>query len=448
MLFSDFIKILQNHYKNSIGDHELCSLLFDFVIEPAELYTSNGNLIYINKGVVSKLLNGTAKIPRQIRDHIYDGVVIDSLVSKFDDSVVPELNPDIEDLCFQIMSLIERDSISDVKKSDFRMLANEKTIAAFLAKAFIYVVVNNVTPGVDISPDDDLEEENLVLKGIIDNQTSDQVVFRDFYSVTGLSRDNILKKIADKYDLVNSMHLKRKPVINSQFKLNVKVFPSYEMGKDEKEMIEKCAENLSIILSDDFFDFGDLSLNPVAGFSKDFGVTSSYVGTDEEKAKAQAVDDIFDMIQEYLNIAPFIIAYEDKHFLPLAVINNGATFDEDVRIKLRIDKDSLYSAEDIANEQYGVAEFITEEIDYSDLFGIKKGINYLNYSESETLKPGRIRSSSPHPNKQKSKSELIDAIQEELGFFYIESGDDYILEIVIDGIILAGCYQTVVSRVL
>ena len=35
-------------------------------------------------------------------------------------------------------------------------------------------------------------------------------------------------------------------------------------------------------------------------------------------------------------------------------------------------------------------------------------------------------------NKQKSKSELIDAIREELGFFYIESGNEYVLEVMVD----------------
>ena len=138
MLFSDYVKILQNHFQRSIGEYELCSLLFDSVIVPADLKSSNGEILSVSKSAVSKIMNNNGKINQQIRDHIYDDEVVEQLIDFFDEQIVPELNPDKDDLCHQMLMKIQSDNISEKTKADFKMLAKPKTISPFFGKS-VYI---------------------------------------------------------------------------------------------------------------------------------------------------------------------------------------------------------------------------------------------------------------------------------------------------------------------
>ena len=119
MLFSEYVRILKNHFKTSVGNYELCNILFDFVIIPADLRNTKdpSSYITISEGTTSKILSDSAPIHTQIRDHIFDDAVIDKLVKNFESDIVTELNPETEDLCFQMMEIIRKDNISPSQKN-------------------------------------------------------------------------------------------------------------------------------------------------------------------------------------------------------------------------------------------------------------------------------------------------------------------------------------------
>lgn len=199
MLFSKYVRILQNHYKESIGDAELCSILFDFVIMTAELTNSKdpSSFITISPSTISKILAGNAPIHKQIRDHIYDDKVVSNLVNNFSESIVPCLNPELNDLCFQMMQIIESDIISPEHKAEFELLAKPETIAPFLAKAFIYAIVTN-SPSSKFSKEQMISQEEisikesaLSIKGIAENKRlSDFAIEELFLSRIDISRKN------------------------------------------------------------------------------------------------------------------------------------------------------------------------------------------------------------------------------------------------------------------
>ena len=141
MIFADFVNTLKKHFKRAISNEELCGILFDAIIEPTDLKNRKGELMTIEKGEISRIMNQKKSMPSALRDHVYDNAVLDGIGEYFQTQIVEELVPDRSDLCHQLMRLIDEDNdISRDHKATLRVLANPNTVAVFLAEAFIYVI--------------------------------------------------------------------------------------------------------------------------------------------------------------------------------------------------------------------------------------------------------------------------------------------------------------------
>ena len=88
MKFPDYINILRKHFKKSISTEELCRILFDSIIIPANLTDSHGEILTIGKAEISRIMNSKKNIPVQLQDHVYDNEVLESMNTYFQDNIV------------------------------------------------------------------------------------------------------------------------------------------------------------------------------------------------------------------------------------------------------------------------------------------------------------------------------------------------------------------------
>ena len=121
-----------------MSDCELINLLFGFVTTPAGVVNQNGGPFYIDSGNASKIKNGKMDIQRTIRKAREDCRVLSTIEDSFAKMVLPSLNSSkIEQLQCNVLSLIRDSACSSDMKGKMADLAENGTVAKFLADAFL-----------------------------------------------------------------------------------------------------------------------------------------------------------------------------------------------------------------------------------------------------------------------------------------------------------------------
>ena len=263
MQFGEYVNILKKHYKVTISDQVLCTTLFDFVIEPAKLKDKNNELLTIPNSSISRMLNGIAPIHTKIRDNIYNDAVITALGDNINTHIVPELIPDdIDDLCFQIMQVIEKDPISESRKAQFKIIANKNNITAFLCQTFIYAITSNETNTNEDNKNNEVIVENnpsseLVLRGISDiNNLSETGIIYPLFNEDELSLRVLVEKIKTVYNEISEIKLL--PYHKDILPFNITLFEEYKYDDFKIKIITEFAEAIGISLDEDFFKLGNL----------------------------------------------------------------------------------------------------------------------------------------------------------------------------------------------
>ena len=141
MIFAEYVSVLKKYFKQPISNDELCGILFDVIIFPADLKNRNGEIFTLDKAEVSRIMNRKKNIPKKLQEHVWDKKIQDGLENYFEKNIVAELVPDTADLSWQLMKLIDEDkNISSENKNKFRLLAEKNLVSSFLAKAFVYAI--------------------------------------------------------------------------------------------------------------------------------------------------------------------------------------------------------------------------------------------------------------------------------------------------------------------
>ena len=445
MLFSEYVRILQKHYKSTIGDAALCGTLFDFVIIPADLRNSKdpSSHITITPGTISKILSNTAPIHTKIRDHIYDDRVIRGLIKEFNDNIVPELRPEIVDLCFQMMEIIKSENISPSQIAHFEMLAAPETIAHFLAEVFIHAIATNssnekISSTQSIQQGDLLlEKSSLSIKGITNNlRLSDIAIEESFLSRIDISREKLLNRIKTMFSDAAAIHFEKKEFSSDTQEVELSLFKPYSLNEKNKDILNNVARSLKIELPEDFYDFGDLYINPLGGVNSLGLPCSSEEGSPLAKQKYGLVNQIQECISEFTKAFPFLKAFDETKCLSLALSNIGTNYDQDVRITLYFNEDSLLLPKEIACFDENALKYLVTDCDYESLFVIRRGIDYLSYEESKSINPPTIKTTiNSYPFlTQQYDINYEEEIKDLLGYFYAKDNSGYIVEVTIDNI--------------
>lgn len=380
------------------SDPDLCRDLFYSVIENLE---DDDALYDFDKSTVSRILKGERKIPSIVRDHIYDDCVEKGIADYFSKFIIPQLVPDHSDLIHELITLLEKyPNISKPHLSTLKSIAKENSFGVFLSEVYRYAVIE----GTGNNSDEFVQKENkatvdfrkepvLSLCGIAKNDSlSASFVIESVADKTNISREVFREKLRNQYEEISNIHLlgEHNPLI-----INGKTFSfdkRAEISEKTKTTIKQVAEILRIQISDDFFELGGLSTKTnTLSASILLGGGPELNGTPEEKHKYDLIHKTEDMIYDFARAIPFIDAFENIKFVRLAVKNSGTMHDENVSITLSFNKGALLTIEEIADMSNDVYDYIMNECNQQKVFGIDRGVDYLDYKSSiKGIKPINI----------------------------------------------------------
>lgn len=437
MLFSEYISILKAHFCKSISNEEIFGILFDAVIVPLDLRNKKGDPFFFDKVAISRIMTNKQNVPRQIRDNIYEPAVLSELVAYFEDNIVSELVPKTDDLCFQMMETLRADRmISPQHLAEFQMLATPSSVGAFLAEMFVYVVMADIrTDRMPVSEraasavaGEDRIRPKLVLRGVREGRLSSFGIVEELMSRPGMPFEAQQNRVADLFDEAMGLHPAK---ANMPFSFSI--YSPIKIGESEQELLETIAEHLDLTLPADFFDLGDLERD---GISSTILGEAGMRGSSEARQKYRAIHGILETLEEMAKASPFMSAFKETACLALAIENEGTAFDEDVRVQISIPKKSVLSFTDMLEFDEGALEYIAYDCDFDEVFGIKRGADFLAYGSSRK---------SSHPVKlppQRLPGFLCDKnpnyyhiIPTLFEFDMVESDTDWQIEVVFDEVL-------------
>lgn len=206
-----------------------------------------------------------------------------------------------------------------------------------------------------------------------------------------------------------------------------------EIDEDDRKIISSMADQLGINITGEFFILGNLSQS-----SLPTGLMGGHAlnGTDAEKEKYNAIQELLKTISKALEWAPVENAFGDKKCLKLALQNCGTDIDEDIEISLTIPKGSLLPKSEFPKFDNDEMGYLLNDCDMSELFGICSTSTYSDY-ESSIVTSRRFAPRVPTPSifpgytpnySDDFKSELADV------FCYscFDEGEKYIVKIKFD----------------
>ena len=427
MLLKDYVFVLKNHWSKRIGKEKMCSILYDFVIENAEVNEDEEKPASIGKDSISRTLSGKYPVHQFIRNHIFDDNVNDQLIRCFATRIVPNLKADSEDIFFQIIQKIECDNISPSHKASLKRLANKDTISAFLADSFVYAVYSNSENETRPIKEEIKNIENqphLVIKGIANGKKTDEPVVVPFKDLIGYSREDIINHITELIDKASELHVApynaEEKTAGNLFGLNFKLPRGnpYTFEKSKKSLIAEFCKHFDCSLPSDFFELGDLhqSLFPSMG---NYGqMTYSLEGSSEGKKKLSMLEGIYDAIIDGFEKAPFTKEFSKLYYVALMVENGGTGYDEDVRVTLRFPPDTVVCDIDIMAMDKDAVEFFVNEA--KNLIRIERGEDFLGYEAVDHYPPTRIKSVGFGEEPEVTSEDVKDLLM-----YYYVSGEEY-----------------------
>lgn len=434
MVFADFVNTLKRHFKKSISNEELCGILFDAIIIPADVRNSNGEVLTIEKDTISRLMNQKIGMPSALQDHVYDDAVIDSISSYFKANIVSELAPTKSDLCHQLMMLIEADqSISSDSKMHLRIVANEDCISAFLAEIFIHVVRqdNKKRPTTGAA----LYQPSLKLCGITESgELSSDVEVDRFhprleYNVVEYER--LIRQLFDdiaQFSQAKSLKCDFPSIELPSFAKAMNALSSRQtsdlisMDDQSRAKIERFAEELNIAIPDDFCDIREVyGYQPVLSFDP-----PTFYGDDIGQMKYSKLKTLLGYIDSHDKL--FFVENFFEHILcvRLALENDGSDFDEDINVRLTLPKDAWLTDDYLRGFNARQLQKIID--DFIDVFYIKRSKNYFDYVLSDltvkTISQRRQLNSLPGNDRN-----LVEEWNELFPYFTSCAGDSITVEL-------------------
>ena len=220
----------------------------------------------------------------------------------------------------------------------------------------------------------------LKIVGIDQNQNiNDEASIIKFVPNTEMTMTKYLNKIRSFYSNISSMKVgKRIDSSETLSKLSFSFEKPMEIGEDSKRIISSVAKELDINITEDFFDLGNLMQSSIAHMTGGESIT----GTDSEKDKYYAIQELLEIISKALEWAPVEKAFTDKKCLKLALQNCGTDIDEDIEISLKIPKNSLLPISEFPKFDNDEMGYLLNDCDMSNLFGICSTSTYSDYDSS------------------------------------------------------------------
>lgn len=154
------------------------------------------------------------------------------------------------------------------------------------------------------------------------------------------------------------------------------------ISNDEKEKINAFCLLQNIPINDDFWDLGNLHKTvSVASIITAFnGNQTSIDGTSSEKEKYSLLKNLAEIIEDYNESVEYLAKIDNFYFASFYVSNIGTTFDEDIDLKIFIDKGHIISPSDIPQPGISILEMFVQSEAPTFLFAEKRDPEIDDYS--------------------------------------------------------------------
>lgn len=271
----------------------------------------------------------------------------------------------------------------------------------------------------------------LKLMGIDDNgNLAKEASVYPFILNAGTSMQQYIDTIRSVYHKIEGMNVGKRTSINNTIFAGLS--SPVEIDDDERKFITAVAEQLKIELPDDFFDLGNLNKDSLA-----LNVLSGpkLKGTPEEIQKYNQIKKLHEIISEALEWAPVEKAFSDKLCLRLAVQNCGKVVDEDVEITFKIPQKSLLTLNEFPQFENDEMEYLLNDCDMYELFGINSTAEYLDYLDSAKQTSNYVPLPTPTglPRYAPDYSDSFnDTLKDIFCYSIYSSGDNYIVKLKVD----------------
>lgn len=152
-----------------------------------------------------------------------------------------------------------------------------------------------------------------------------------------------------------------------------------EIPAKNKAIIQEFCSEQDISLDSDFWDLGELQAQASVTI---FGQNDSrLMGQKTEEEKFHMLTELFTLVNNYNDMHRFFGAIDDYSYISLFVGNDGTTYDEDIDIKLYIEKNTIVKPIDIPIPGNSIlGEVISNDLS-SDLFVDKRTSKIDVYSD-------------------------------------------------------------------
>lgn len=250
----------------------------------------------------------------------------------------------------------------------------------------------------------ELKEERapqLFLRGIDENgKLCENAPIQPFKLHSEHSIEGYRAQIAQMYQDIAGLHIGQRIIENDNRSSLAftgitlsSFYPPIKIEDDRKEFLTKIAKQFEFELPEDFFDFGNLSKNILAGMP--FG-GYSLEGTAEEKQKYNLIEKLYDTIAECSKWAPIEKAFFGIKCVMLAVENSGTAIDEDIEVTIVLENQMLLPFDEFPPLKNNTMDYLLNEYDMNTLFCICGTAEYMNYYSA--IKPGFVASPMTSPN--------------------------------------------------
>ena len=442
MKFSDYFEIIRNNYTKKDNKDNICILLFNSIIKPLDLRNEKGDPLIYSSGRLSEYITGKKTIPDILRDNVYEQAVTESITDYFEKEVIPKLVPNKDDICHQIMQLVEYDpALSGNTKGNLRMIANPKTLAAFLAQTFAYAIRgdNTVITSSYMKSEDSSPSSFLHLVGIHNDVIDgDRFFIESFQPVLDETIEESLDKIDDLLNQISEIHLDtHRPTIMNGWLASAQNKP-VEIEDSTREIIKEVAKKRGFAIPEDFFNLGDLSRNP---FKDLYIITggSNIEGSDDARKKYRLINTLYDSLNETVKHIHIEDEFKNTNCVKLAVMNSGGSADQDISITLSVPYGAVKKPADLMTIDQIILDDLLSEHDACKVFGIKRSAQYLDYNSSivqgKSVHPSLpIRNISPFGTSQRTEDELIEDYSAVFDYYYDQCGDNMLITLDYDEI--------------
>ena len=221
------------------------------------------------------------------------------------------------------------------------------------------------------------QKSNIVVSGvknkkIIDSQVFENISLRIDEFLT--SRLSVIKELLQQVNEIELSTHEEKKVITSLGEVRINIFETapYEYPEEYIEVIRSFAEKKSIVLSDNFFEVGDLCIQHKPGYMNVLGgggVVREFTGSQDAKNKQSLVKKVFLSITEYLEWLEYANHFRDIGLVRLSLSNQGTIFETDITVLLKFPKNGYIPFKETNPPGENILEMINENDFVENFFG-------------------------------------------------------------------------------